>query len=96
MHYFNRLDFFRNNALVKAQVDGDSRITFFARRGDLKIFMDLESISESFKNFLIVLDTIENTAKDIEHIDLSFKDQVVVKHTQTFHHSQKPAKGSTR
>ncbi len=80
MHYFNRLPFFRNNPLIRAEIDDQSRITFYTHKGNLKIFMTLNRVTESFKNFMIVLETLERRIDEIEHIDLSFKNQVVVKH----------------
>ena len=80
MHYFNRLSFFRNNPLIRAEIDDQSRITFFTRKNNLKIFMTLNRTAESFKNFMIMLETLDRTIDEIEHIDLSFKNQVVIKH----------------
>jgi hypothetical protein len=80
MHYFNRLPFFRNHPLIRAEIDDRSRITFFTHKSNLKIFMTLNRISESFKNFMIMLETLDRKIDEIEHIDLSFKNQVVVKH----------------
>lgn len=80
MHYFNRLPFFRSNPLIRAEIDDQSRITFFTNKNKLKVFMTLNRITESFKNFMIMLETLDRKIDEIEHIDLSFKNQVVVKH----------------
>jgi hypothetical protein len=41
--------------------------------------MSMETLTEGFKKFMIVLDTLEDDAVKIQMIDLSFKDQVVVR-----------------
>ena len=79
MHYFNQLSFFADNPIQSADIDGASRVIFTTGDGNMKVFMSLETISENFKNFLIVRDTLEKNKKSIEHIDLSFKDKIVVK-----------------
>jgi cell division protein FtsQ len=79
MHYFNKLSFFKKNPLDAAELKGHSRIIFFTRASDLQIQMSMEMLSEGFKKFMIVLDTLENEADTIQMIDLSFKDQVVVR-----------------
>ncbi len=80
MHYFNKLSFFSGNPITTAEIDEISRVTFKSRDGNLKVFMDVNTISESFQDFLIVEKTLAKQKVDIEHIDLSFKDKVVVKH----------------
>ena len=79
MHYFNKLSFFENNPLDIAELKGDSRIIFFTRNRDLQIQMSMEALTEGFKKFMIVLDTLEDDNVKIQMIDLSFKDQVVVR-----------------
>ena len=79
MHYFNKLSFFENNPLDIAELKGDSRIIFFTRNRDLQIQMSMEALTEGFKKFMIVLDTLEGENMKIQMIDLSFKDQVVVR-----------------
>jgi cell division protein FtsQ len=79
MHYFNKLSFFENNPLDIAELKGDSRIIFFTRNRDLQIQMSMEALTEGFKKFMIVLDTLEDDNMKIQMIDLSFKDQVVVR-----------------
>jgi cell division protein FtsQ len=78
MHYFNKLSFFENNPLDIAELVGNYRIQFFTRNRDLQIQMSMEALTEGFKKFMIVLDTLEDSGKKIKMIDLSFKDQVVV------------------
>ena len=79
MHYFNKLSFFKNNPMDIAELKGDSRIIFFTRNRDLQIQMSMEALKEGFRKFMIVLDTLEGENMKIQMIDLSFKDQVVVR-----------------
>jgi cell division septal protein FtsQ len=79
MHYFNKLSFFEKNPLDIAELKGHSRIIFSTRNRDLQIQMSMETLTEGFKKFMIVLDTLEDDAVKIQMIDLSFKDQVVVR-----------------
>ena len=79
MHYFNKLSFFEKNPLDIAELKGRSRIIFSTRNRDLQIQMSMETLTEGFKKFMIVLDTLEDDAVKIQMIDLSFKDQVVVR-----------------
>ena len=79
MHYFNKLSFFKNNPLDIAEIKGLSRIMFFTHNRDLQIHMSMESLTEGFKKFMLMLDTLEDDSMKIQMIDLSFKDQVVVR-----------------
>ncbi len=79
MHYFNKLSFFENNPLDTAELKGNSRIIFFTRNRSLQIQMSMEALTEGFKKFMIVLDTLEDDNMKVHMIDLSFKDQVVVR-----------------
>ena len=79
MHYLNKMSFFADNPIKTADVDDFFRVTFTTQDGSLKIFMGLETIEQDFQNFLIVRDTLEKDRKNIEYIDLSFKDKIVVK-----------------
>ena len=45
----------------------------------MQVFMGLETIAQDVQNFMIVRDTLETDKKNIDHIDLSFKDKIVVK-----------------
>ena len=78
--YFNEpLSFFEKNPLDTAELKGHSRIIFFTRNRDLQIQMSMETLTEGFKKFMLVLDTLEDDTVKIQMIDLSFKDQVVVR-----------------
>jgi len=79
MHYLNKMSFFADNPIKTSDIDDFSRVTFTTGNRSLKIFMDIETIEQGFKNFLIVRDTLEKDKNNIAHIDLSFKDKIVVK-----------------
>ncbi len=79
MHYFNKLSFFENNPLDTAELRGNSRILFITRNRDLQIQMSMDALNEGFKIFMIILDTLEEENLKIQMIDLSFKDQVIIR-----------------
>ena len=79
MHYFNKLSFFDNNPLDAAELIGHSRILFITRNRDIQIQMSMDRLEEGRKNFLLILDTIEEENPKIQMIDLSFKNQVVIR-----------------
>lgn len=79
MHYFNKLSYFENNPLDVAELIGHSRVLFVTRNRDIQIQMSMDRLDEGRKNFLLILDTIEEEHPKIQMIDLSFKDQVVIR-----------------
>jgi cell division protein FtsQ len=79
MHYLNKMSFFADNPINTVGIDDFSRVTFTSGDGRLNIFMGLETIALDFNKFQIVSETLEKDRKNIEHIDLSFKDKIVVK-----------------
>ncbi len=79
MHYLNKMSFFADNPIKTSDIDDFSRVTFTTENDRLKIFMGLETIKQDFKDFLIVRDTLAKNKSNIEHIDLSFEDKIVVK-----------------
>ncbi|MBC8283456.1 MAG: FtsQ-type POTRA domain-containing protein [Nitrospinae bacterium] len=79
MHYFNKLSFFENNPLDAAELVGHSRVLFVTRNRDLQIQMSMDELNEGFKNFRIILDSLEEENLKIQMIDLSYKDQVVIR-----------------
>ena len=79
MHYFNKLSFFENNPLDAAELIGHSRVLFITRNRDIQIQMSMDRLGEGRKNFLLILDTLEEEHPKIQMIDLSFKDQVVIR-----------------
>ena len=79
MHYFNILSFFDNNPIETAELVGHSRVLFITRNKDLKIQMSMDDLNAGFKNFMIVLDSLEKENLATKVIDLSFKNQVVIR-----------------
>jgi len=79
MRYFNKLPFFKNNPLDGAEIKGHSRVLFITKKRDLQIQMSMSELNEGFKNFMIILDSLEEKNLKTQMIDLSFKDQVVIK-----------------
>ena len=79
MHYFNKLSFFDNNPLDVAKLIGHSRVLFITLNRDIQIHMSMDRLDEGRRNFLLILDTLEEENTNIQMIDLSFKDQVVIR-----------------
>ncbi|MZH05067.1 MAG: FtsQ-type POTRA domain-containing protein [Nitrospinae bacterium] len=79
MHYFNKLSFFENNPIEAAKLIGHSRVLFVTRNKDVQIQMSMDDLNEGFKNFMIILDSLEGDNLRTKMIDLSFKNQVVVR-----------------
>ena len=79
MHYFNKLSIFKNNPLDGAEIKGNSRVLFVTRNCDLQIQMSMNELNEGFKNFMIVLDSLDEKNLKAQMIDLSFKDQVIIR-----------------
>ena len=78
--YLNQLSFFKDDPIDTAKIESESRIAFITSKRGIKIIMALNMLKENFTNFKRVVDTLEKKGKVIEHIDLSFKNKVVVKH----------------
>lgn len=79
IHFFNKLSFFDNNPLDAAELIGHSRVLFITQNRDIQIQMSMDRLDEGGKNFLLILDTLEEENPKIQMIDLSFKDQVVIR-----------------
>ena len=79
MHYFNKLSFFDNNPLDAAKLIGHSRVLFITLNRDIQIHMSMDRLDEGRKKFLLIHDTLEKENSKIQMIDLSFKDQVVIR-----------------
>ena len=86
MDDFNQLSFFKNNPLEVAELVGPSRVLFKARKEGFKIQMSRDELNEGFKNFKIIQDSLEDENLKIQMIDLSFKDQVVIRETNQVQH----------
>ena len=79
MDYFNQLSFFKNNPLEVAKLVGPSRVLFNSRNQGFKIQMSMDELNEGFKKFMVILDSLEDENLKTQMIDLSFKDQVVIR-----------------
>ncbi|MFQ5672078.1 MAG: cell division protein FtsQ/DivIB [Nitrospinales bacterium] len=79
MHYLNRLPFFLNNPINTLQLKKSSPAILTTRNGATRLLVDLDNLDEGFENFKIILDLIDPEKEPFEYINLSFKDQVVVK-----------------
>ncbi len=80
MYYFNRLPIFKKNPIDTVRISNRSRITFVTQNRGMEVHMRPGTAEESFKNLMLVLETIGENEKDLSYIDLSFKDKIVVKH----------------
>jgi len=79
MRYFNKLSFFKNNPLDGAVMKSHSRVLFATKNRDLQIQMSMDELNEGFKNFMIILDSLDEKNLKAQMIDLSFKDQVIIR-----------------
>ena len=86
MDDFNQLSFFKNNPLEVAELVGPSRVLFKTRKEGFKIQMSRDELNEGFKNFIIIEDSLVDENLKIQMIDLSFKDQVVIRETNQVQH----------
>jgi len=86
MDDFNQLSFFKNNPLEVVELVGPSRVLFKARKEGFKIQMSRDKLNEGFKNFKIIQDSLEDENLKIQLIDLSFKDQIVIRETNQVQH----------
>jgi len=81
MHSLNQLSMFEKNQIDNVHISSRYRITFSTNAQDVKVYMRPEIAQESFKNLVLALGAIEKNKKDLSYIDLSFKNRVVVKHS---------------
>ena len=81
MDDFNQLSFFKNNPLEVVELAGPSRVLLKGRKEGFKIQMSRDELNEGFKNFKIIQDSLEDENLKIQLIDLSFKDQIVIRET---------------
>ena len=82
MYYINLLPMFENNPIDTVRISNRLRVTFITRNENMEVHMRPETEQESFKNLMLVLDTIGEGEKDLSYIDLSFKNKIVVKHNK--------------
>ena len=81
MHSLNQLSMFEKNPIDNVHISSRYRITFSTNAQDVKVHIRPEIAQESFKNLVLALGAIEKNKKDLSYIDLSFKNRVVVKHS---------------
>ena len=86
MDDFNQLSFFKNNPLEVVELAGPSRVLFKGRKEGFKIQMSRDELNEGFKNFKIIQDSLEDENLEIQLIDLSFKDQIVIREKNQVQH----------
>ena len=86
MDDFNQLSFFKNNPLEVVELVGPSRVLFKSRKEEFKIQMSRDELNEGFKNFKIIQDSLEDENLEIQLIDLSFKDQIVIREKNQVQH----------
>ena len=79
MDDFNQLSFFKNNPLEVVELAGPSRVLLKGRKEGFKIQMSRDELNEGFKNFKIIQDSLEDENLELHLIDLSFKDQIVIR-----------------
>ena len=88
MYDFNQLPLFEENPIDTVHMRNHSRMTFLTRNRDLEIHMRTNTVSDSFKNLKLALDAISEDKGTLSHIDLSFKNKVVVKHKKSIEASR--------
>lgn len=79
MHYLNLLDMFRGNSINRVEMINTHRAMFTTQNGKTNISVDLNHADENFSNLKLIHELIAEQGNRIELIDLSFKDQVVVR-----------------
>lgn len=80
MHYLNRIKSFQNDPVETLHMVGNHRIMLSTRHKGTDIYMDLNMLTEGFRNLKIFLETFADGAKNVQFIDLSFKGKIIVKH----------------
>ena len=91
MHYLNQLEFFQNDPICEVKIKSFNRAVFTTQENHIQIRMNLENPRETFKNLKAVLGLDAFNETTYEYIDLSFRNQIVVKPTlsgnKVFHSS---------
>jgi len=80
MYYINQIPMFKINPIDTVHINSRSSVTFVARNRDMEVHMRPEMAQESFKNLMLVLNMIGKDERDLSYIDLSFKNNIVVKY----------------
>jgi len=83
MHYLNRLEFFLDDPFHSVHIMNGYKLTFTSANRGIKIHMTVDTIDEGFKNLKIILNAIKAKEQEVQYIDLSFKDKVVIKQAHT-------------
>ncbi len=83
LHYLNRLEFFIDDPFNSAHIKNGYRLTFTSSNRGIKVLMTVDTIDAGFKNLKIILNAIEAKGDEVERIDISFKDKVVIKKAHT-------------
>lgn len=83
MHYLNQLEFFLDDPFNTVRIKNDYRLTFTSSSRGIKVHFLAATIDEGFKNLKLILNAIEAKGLEVEYIDLSFKDKVVIKKAHT-------------
>ena len=81
MQYFNRIKAFQNDPFETLHMVGNHRIMLSTRNKGTDIYMDLNMLTEGFRNLKVFLETFAEGTKDVHYIDLSFRGKVIVKRT---------------
>jgi len=83
MQDLNGLKFFLGDPFTSVHIKKDYRLTFTSGIRGIKIHLTIETIDEGFRNLNLILNAIKSTGDEIQQIDLSFKDKVVIKEAHT-------------
>ena len=91
IHYLNQLEFFQNHPVRQVEVKALNHAVFTTQGSLIQIRMNLENPNETFENLKMVLGLGGFSQTDYEYIDLSFRNQVIVKpalfNDKVFHRS---------
>jgi len=80
MRALNGLPFFQNSGIESARIRSGQRVEFATGDEGTRVFMALGDLKENFRNFRMLMNTLERQDKHVDRIDLSFKNQVVVRY----------------
>ena len=81
IHYLNRLPFFQSDPVYRVKVLRGKKAVFLTRNRRIRIKANLSELEEGFDKLKILLSLSGEYPKESETIDLSFRNQVVVKPT---------------
>ncbi len=78
MHFLNRLEFFKNDPVTAVQVSKGRRMTFSTRERGIKVHMASDRVKPGFDNLKILLNALKLSGTEVQSIDLSFENKVVI------------------